>query len=73
MFTERQRKRIEDMIKWAQARVAENIAGGRHGAANHHYAKASALRAALDEIDWLKRPCRTCGRSEAVCVCGESR
>lgn len=54
MFTERQRKRIEAMIVWADLRVAECLAGNRPGAANHHRAKASALRAALDEIDRLR-------------------
>lgn len=55
MFTERQRKRIENMITWAEARVTENVVNGRPGAANHHRAKASALRAALAEIDMLKK------------------
>lgn len=53
MFTERQRKRIESMIVWADQRVAECVAANRLGPANHHRAKASALRAALAEIDRL--------------------
>lgn len=53
MFTEKKRKRIEGMIAWAEARVTENLLGGRRDAADHHRAKASALRAALAEIDRL--------------------
>jgi hypothetical protein len=61
------------MIKWALLREAECRAANRPGAANHHYAKVSALRAVLEEVDRLTRPCRTCDRQEVVCVCGESR
>ncbi len=53
MFTERQRKRIEEWIKWLNAREAECRAAERPGPANHHRAKASALRSALAEIDRL--------------------
>jgi hypothetical protein len=66
VFTERQRKRIETMIVWADLRAAECEAGNRPGAANHHRAKASALRAALAEIDKLNRAPRSARTSNAL-------
>lgn len=55
MFTERQRKRIEGMLAWAEKSAAECTAANRLGPANHHRARASALRAILWEVDRLTR------------------
>lgn len=64
MFSERQRKRIENMIAWADAREAECLRENRAGAANHHKAKASALRAVLAEIDRLTQLVKSSGVEE---------
>ena len=53
MFTARQRREVERWIVWLNKCEVECLAADRLGPANHHRAKASALRAALAEIDRL--------------------
>lgn len=47
------RKRIEDMIEWAEKQAVACATSGHENAANHHKARASAMRGALAEIDRL--------------------
>jgi hypothetical protein len=48
------RRRIEDLIDWADQRARECRAENRAGPWRHHVARSSALRAALAEIDYLR-------------------
>ena len=67
-MTPSQRTRLESMIDWHNMRAVDNAGKPSE---HHHLAKASCIRAALDELDRAKSPCPVCRRTERVCLCGE--